>query len=64
MRIGIFFGEGGSLAHQIEQVVAYENDGFASVWFAQIFGPDALTAIALAGGRTKRIELGTAVVPV
>ncbi|MFN7150334.1 MAG: LLM class flavin-dependent oxidoreductase, partial [Microthrixaceae bacterium] len=30
---------------------------------AQIFGLDALTALAVAGASTSRIELGTAVVP-
>ena len=44
-------------------MVAAENDGFDSFWFAQVLGPDALTLIALAGQRTQRIEVGTAVVP-
>jgi 5,10-methylenetetrahydromethanopterin reductase len=67
MRIGIGVGE---IANQpatvdalIEQVRAAERDGFASAWFAHIFGMDAMTACALAGRETKSIELGTAVVP-
>lgn len=66
MRVGLFMGAtgwSGTLDEQIEQVVAAERDGFDSFWFAQTAGPDVLTLIALAGQRTSRIELGTAVVP-
>ncbi len=64
MRIGLFFGDTGSVDSLIEQVVQAENDGFPSVWFSQIFGCDSLTVIALAGSQTKSIEMGTSVVPV
>lgn len=64
MRIGLFFGETGSVESLVQQVVGAERDGFPSVWFSQIFGCDALTVIALAGQQTTSIELGTAVVPV
>jgi 5,10-methylenetetrahydromethanopterin reductase len=67
MRIGIGVGE---IANQpatvesiLEQVRSAERDGFTSAWFANIFGMDAMTACALAGRETKKIELGTAVVP-
>jgi F420-dependent oxidoreductase-like protein len=67
MRIGIGVGE---IANQpatvddlIQQVQSAERDGFASAWFANIFGMDAMTACALAGRESTRIELGTAVVP-
>lgn len=67
MKIGIGIGE---IARQpddldalIEQAKSAERDGFATGWFAHIMGPDALTAIALCGRETSRIELGTAVVP-
>ncbi len=40
-----------------------EADGFATYWMAQIFGHDALTALAVVGREVPRIELGTAVVP-
>jgi F420-dependent oxidoreductase-like protein len=39
------------------------DDGFASAWVANIFGLDALTALAVAGGGIGGIEIGTAVVP-
>jgi F420-dependent oxidoreductase-like protein len=52
-----------TLDAQIQQVVDAENDGFDSYWMAQISSLDALTFLALAGQRTNRIELGTAVVP-
>lgn len=39
------------------------DDGFTSVWMANIFGMDALTALAVAGQGIDDIEIGTAVVP-
>ena len=44
---------------------AAERAGFASIWVPQVPNElDALTAIALMGRETTRIELGTAVMPV
>jgi F420-dependent oxidoreductase-like protein len=66
MRIGIFVGSTGTardLETVIRQIVDAERDGFDSFWLAQILGVDTLTLIALAGQRTQRIEMGTAVVP-
>lgn len=40
-----------------------EQDGFDSLWIAQIFGLDALTSLAVVGSQVDRLELGTAVVP-
>ena len=39
------------------------DDGFASYWSSQIFGLDALTALAVIGREVPDIELATAVVP-
>ncbi|HEY7430604.1 MAG TPA: LLM class F420-dependent oxidoreductase [Streptosporangiaceae bacterium] len=39
------------------------GDGFASAWLSNIFGMDALTALAVVGGQVPGIELGSAVVP-
>jgi len=67
MRIGIGIGEIAGLPADLESLVAQaqraEADGFASGWFANIFGMDAIMAAALCGRATSRIELGTAVVP-
>ena len=67
MRIGIGIGEiSGSpatLDNLIAQAQRAEREGFASGWFANIFGFDAIMAAALCGRATSRIELGTAVVP-
>jgi F420-dependent oxidoreductase-like protein len=42
-----------------------ESQGFASFWFPQVPGYlDAMTAVALLGQVTERIEIGTAVVPI
>jgi len=66
MRIGIFIGAFGSaptVEGQVQQIVEAEDDGFDSYWTASGDG-DALTLLALAGGRTSRITLGTAVVSI
>jgi 5,10-methylenetetrahydromethanopterin reductase len=64
MKIGI---NGTGSVTTIEQMVSAareaESAGFDSFWIAQIFGFDALTALAVVGREVERIELGTAVVP-
>jgi 5,10-methylenetetrahydromethanopterin reductase len=68
MGIGMKIGMNGTGSlSTLDQLVAAvqqaEADGFDSFWIAQIFGLDALTALAIAGSQVERIELGTAVVP-
>ena len=65
MKLGLMLdvGNPGGLDKIIEDVRSMANDGFPSVWMAQVFGPDALTTIALVGREVDGIELGTAVVP-
>jgi 5,10-methylenetetrahydromethanopterin reductase len=66
MRIGISAVETGdarALSNLTDQVRRAADDGFASVWIANIFGLEALTALAVAGSQVPGIELGTAVVP-
>lgn len=66
MKIGLFLGAMPAtepLAQQVERIVGAERQGFDSVWLAQVGQADVLTAIALAGRETARIELGTGVVP-
>ncbi len=67
MRIGIGIGDIAGSPADVDGLVAQakraEADGFASGWFANIFGMDAIMAAALCGRETSRIELGTAVVP-
>src|SRR2546430_12049203 len=66
MRIGVSLRDPsgpdpmGGLREQMQQAA---NDGFASAWMSNIFGLDALTALAVAGNQVDGIELGTAVVP-
>lgn len=62
MQIGLF-GLGGTLDEIVEGAVAGEAAGFTSYAVANIFGHDAIGALTLAGARTSRIELLTAVVP-
>jgi 5,10-methylenetetrahydromethanopterin reductase len=64
MRIGINgTGSLATLDDVISAATRAEADGFDSFWIAQIFGVDALTALAIVGREVPRIELGTAVVP-
>jgi 5,10-methylenetetrahydromethanopterin reductase len=47
-----------------EQLTRIEQLGFDSAWMPGIpNGPDILTLLAIAGRSTKRIEIGTAIVP-
>ena len=66
MRFGISAAETGdaqALSKLTWQIRRAADDGFASVWVANIFGLEALTALAVAGSQVPGIELGTAVVP-
>jgi F420-dependent oxidoreductase-like protein len=66
MRIGIFGGEvagEGGIDDVVESARRAADEGFASYWMPQIFGLDALTALAVVGREVQGIELGTAVVP-
>jgi 5,10-methylenetetrahydromethanopterin reductase len=66
MRIGIFGGEvagHGGIDDVVASARQAADQGFASYWMPQIFGLDALTALAVVGREVPRIELGTAVVP-
>lgn len=64
MRIGTMIDTEGSVDDIVARVQSAADAGFASAWSSQIFGPDALTALAVAGARVPGIELGTGVVPV
>lgn len=63
MKLGVFYGGTNEVAGQVDAVVQAENDGFDAIYFGQIFGPDVMTVLALAGQKTSRIELGTSVIP-
>lgn len=64
MRVGQMLTMERSVDDLVAQVVSFEAAGYDHAWGTQIFGPDALTALAVAGAATERIALGTAVVPV
>ncbi|MFD7054916.1 TIGR03564 family F420-dependent LLM class oxidoreductase [Streptomyces mirabilis] len=66
VRIGVYLDERGgpdTLARLTDDLRRAADDGFASAWMSNIFGMDALTALALAGSHVPGIEVGTAVVP-
>jgi F420-dependent oxidoreductase-like protein len=70
MRIGLMIGPErghapGKVSKLVADAAAAETAGFQSIWVPQIPNDfDALTAIALMGTATSRVELGTAVVPI
>jgi F420-dependent oxidoreductase-like protein len=63
MKLGVFFGGAGDLDNLVQTAVKAENEGFDSMWYGQVFGPDVMTAVAIAGQKTSRIAFGTSVVP-
>lgn len=67
MKIGISLSDPPAgqdpIAHLRDQITTAAADGFASGWMANIFGLDAITALAAAGQGVDGFELGTAVVP-
>lgn len=62
MKLGLFI-DTQSLDEFVPRIRSAADAGFASAWAPQIFGLDALTALAVAGREVPTIELGTAVVP-
>jgi F420-dependent oxidoreductase-like protein len=71
MRIGLMVGSDKErpredrLTGLLDDGKTAEAQGFASFWFPQVPGYlDAMTAVALLGQVTERIEIGTAVVPI
>jgi len=66
MRIGTSLAEpagADALTALRDQLRQAADDGFSSAWISNIFGLDALTALAVAGSQVPGIEVGTAVVP-
>jgi F420-dependent oxidoreductase-like protein len=71
MRIGLMVGSDKERTREnrlqglLDDGKAADQQGFASFWFPQVPGYlDAMTAVALLGQVTERIEIGTAVVPI
>jgi F420-dependent oxidoreductase-like protein len=66
MKIGLMVG-GQSFDGSLETLVGWGRDlearGFDTLWIPHVFGLDAITAAAVVGRETRRIELGTCVVP-
>lgn len=66
MKLGLMVG-GRSFDGSLETLVDWGRDlearGFDTLWIPHVFGLDAITAAAVVGRETRRIELGTSVVP-
>lgn len=67
MKIGLMLGASDGPDATLEGLIGAaqkaEAQGFDSVWIANIFGFDAISALTLAGYATSKISLGTAVTP-
>ena len=66
MKIGIFgknARHGASLASLVDEVVDYEEQGFASYWMQQASTFDALVMMGVLAHSTSKIELGIAAIP-
>jgi F420-dependent oxidoreductase-like protein len=64
LRIGSMVEADMSLPQTVAALKRYRAAGLDHAFANQIFGPDALTLLAVAGSMVPGIELGTAVVPV
>ncbi len=67
MDFGIMVGDvrgAAGLPRLVEQAEVAATAGFRTVWSAQAFGWDALTALAVVGSRVPGIGVGSSVVPV
>jgi 5,10-methylenetetrahydromethanopterin reductase len=66
MRIGVVLQDPSgpdAMKNLRDELQRAADDGMDSAWMNNIFGADALTAIAVAGSQVPGIEVGTAVVP-
>lgn len=63
IKIGLSGGPDSSIDNLVSAAKKVEEQGFAAVWMPNIFGPDAISTMAVIGRETRRIELGTAVTP-
>lgn len=63
MRIGVMFDTEQPFDEMVGQVASLRDRGVEMAWSSQIFGYDALTALAMIGREVDGIGLGTAVVP-
>jgi 5,10-methylenetetrahydromethanopterin reductase len=66
MRIGVSLHDHSgpdALTKLRDELQRAADEGFPSAWMNNIFGLDALTALAVAGSQVPGIEVGTAVVP-
>src|SRR5271154_5591134 len=64
LRIGSMIEVDRPLADVVAQLRRYQEAGLDHAFASQIFGPDALTLLAVAGSQVPGIGLGTGVVPV
>jgi F420-dependent oxidoreductase-like protein len=63
MRIGVMFDTEQPFEEMVGQVVGLRDAGIEMAWSSQIFGYDALTALAVIGSEVPDIDVGTAVIP-
>lgn len=66
MKMGLMVG-GQSFRGSLTEMIAWGRDleerGFDTLWIPHVFGLDAIVLAALVGRETRRIEIGTSVVP-
>ena len=63
MKLSVLFPETRSVTNVADLAVRAETLGFHGMFLGSAFGFDPVMALALAGSRTERLLLGTAVVP-
>ena len=62
MRLGLNLGYSGAHMHDVLPLVERADDlGYHSVWVAESYGSDAVSILGYLAGRTRRINLGSAI---
>jgi alkanesulfonate monooxygenase SsuD/methylene tetrahydromethanopterin reductase-like flavin-dependent oxidoreductase (luciferase family) len=63
VRVSVFVTEFRDVRRAVDLAVGAEELGFHGAWFPSVLGLDVFATTALAAGATRRLAIGTAVVP-
>src|ERR1700716_519359 len=64
VRLSAQLGYSDGFLRAVERVVALEEVGLDMVWVAEAYGFDAATRLGYLAARTRRIELGSGILPI
>ncbi|HEX8855275.1 MAG TPA: LLM class flavin-dependent oxidoreductase, partial [Thermoleophilaceae bacterium] len=64
MAVGTFISVGRSIETAMQRAALADELGYESVYVTHVAGRDSLTVLAAYATRTKRVRLGTGVLPI